>query len=308
MLLHVLRIGLSLLLTLTAAIKFFDAPTILGSGGLLASPMRLSIAIGFELFAGVVIAIAPPRVAHRFASLVFFSLASIAGWAWWTETDCGCFGSRTLKGAPLIIDLVAIGLLLGCSHSVAKLEAGSVTTSRSRSLRPVGIGIVVGLLACGVTHSQIEQLSSEFEIPAWFGDNLIGMQFPLLRDEKLDAVLAPANAALLVMLRPDCEHCREVTQQWAALKVERANAVQVIGVSVEDGRWTFMPNEVSHMPIGADDEFEISWEKVKEPFVAAPTFVAIRDRVVTGVAAGEDASELLNKDDWVQSLFEAANQ
>jgi hypothetical protein len=105
------RIGLSLLLSLTAVFKILDASAILGSGGLLASPLRLSLTVGFEVFAAAVIVLAPPRIVHRFALLVFSSLVCIAAWAWWTQTDCGCFGSRTPKGIPLIVDVVACG---GC--------------------------------------------------------------------------------------------------------------------------------------------------------------------------------------------------
>ena len=301
-------IGLSLLLTVTAASKLIDAPAILGSNGLLASSLRLSIAVGFEFFAAAVIAFATPRGAHRFALLVFFSLACIAGWAWWTKTDCGCFGARTPKSVPLIVDVVAVGVLLGCGRNVAELGAGENAASRRQLLRSVGIGVAIGLFAGGATSWRIEQTSSEVEIPAWFGDNLVGMQFPLLHDDKFAAVIPEMGDVLMVLLRPDCEHCREVAAGWAARGTEQPQNVQMIGISMADGRWTVMPNEVSATPMGSDDHFAISWEKVEEPFVAAPAFIAVRERVVTGVATGDNASELLGKDDWIQSLFGAANE
>jgi hypothetical protein len=105
------------------------------------------------------------------------------------------------------------------------------------------------------------------------------------------------------MLRPDCEHCHEVAAQWGLLKAEQPDALKVIGISVANGQWTVMPEDISPTPMGADDEFVISWDNADEPFVAAPTFIAVRDRVVTGVATGDDASELIDTDDWIQELF-----
>ncbi|KLU02184.1 hypothetical protein RISK_005250 [Rhodopirellula islandica] len=302
------RICLSVLLMLTAALKMLGASAVLGSGGLLASPVRLSLAVGFEVFAAVLIAMAPPRFAHRFALLVFSALACIAAWAWLTQADCGCFGARTPKGVPLIVDLAVVGLLL-CSRGLGQHQLREGFNLLRRHLfMPAGIAVTAGLLAAGGTMWQIERISSPNEIPTWFGDNLIGMWFPLLCDEKFAEAMPATGDALVVMLRPDCEHCREVAAEWESRNAGQRDALSVIGISVAEGRWTVMPNEVSPMPIGAGDEFVITWEDTEEPFIAAPTFIAVRDRIVVGVATGKDASELIETNDWIRKLFGAADE
>ncbi|MEM9368513.1 MAG: hypothetical protein AAGD07_21165 [Planctomycetota bacterium] len=302
------RIGLSVLLTLSVGLKMLHAATILGSGGLLASPLRLSLAVGFEVFATVVIALAPSRVTHRFALVVFSSLACIAAWAWWTQTDCGCFGARTPKGVPLIVDLGAVTLLLASGRALGKREVPEIKDSLRRLFLSAGIGVAAGLLAVGGTMWRIERISSVDEMPRWFGDNLIGMRFPLVNDERFAEVMPATGDALVLMLRPDCEHCREVAAQWGLREAAQPVAFRVIGISVGEGRWTVMPDNVLPTPMSADDEFRISWEGTDEPFIAAPTFIAVRDRIVVAVATGDDAFKLYDTDDWIRKLFRAADE
>lgn len=256
----------------------------------------------------MVIALARPRIAHRFALLVFTSFAAIAAWAWWTQTDCGCFGSRTPKGVPLIVDLVAVGLLLICHRELPERKVREDSGNRRRLISPVGIGIAAGFLAAGGTMWQIERIGGGDQTPTWFGDNLIGMRFPLLGEEKFATVMPVTGDMLVVMLRPDCEHCREVAAHWAMIEAGRRETLNVIGISVADGRWMVMPNAISPTRLGADNEFAISWEAAEEPFIAAPTFIAVQDRVVIAVATGDDASQLMNTDNWIRALFGAADE
>lgn len=298
-----IRMGLATLLIYTATAKYSDAAVILGSGGLLASSTRLPLTIGFEWFASVTIASAPARFAHRFALLVFSTLSLVAGWAWWSDTDCGCFGSHTSKGAPLIVDLVAIALLLACRPVPDRERRSNRTAFQGMPIRSLSVALAAWAVASAATHWRIEQLAAAVSMPAWFGENLIGTQFPLLRDPKCVAVVPESGATLMVFLRPDCDHCRKLSQNWGEIETPPPPNFTVIGVSVAGGRWTFMPREVSPIPLGSEGEFTMMWDHREEPFIAAPTFIAIRDRRVIGIATGEDASHMIDDPDWIERLF-----
>lgn len=316
------RVCSSSLLTLTAALKILDTATILGSGGLLSAPLYLSLAVGFEVFAAVVIALARPRIAHRFALLVFTSFAAIAAWAWWTQTDCGCFGSRTPKGVPLIVDLVAVGLLLRCGWADRKLAASGGrgrNTSAETASEAVGEQCVAraGEAKHGNSHPQVklgnyrlrftllaafgmaiagggvaawraDSLTRVDDIPAWFGDNLVGQTFPLLMDPRFESIVPATGKVLLVLLRPECEHCRDFAQAWASEHRPNWAEDQVAGVSVEGNEWTVMPGVISAVPVANQERFLLSWNPGEEPFVAAPTLIFCKNRVVDCVISGDD--------------------
>lgn len=301
---------LAAVLLLTASMKVFDAAKILGSGGLLSSSLRLSLAVGFEVFAAIVIAVTPSQIAHRFGLLVFSGLAIVAAWAWWAQTDCGCFGSETPKGVPLIVDLVATGLLLACRRSANASRVTDHVAFRRQFIQALTVAVTFGLFAAAATNWRISSTVADEAMPAWLGENLIGMKMPLLRDESSSAadLLPVSGEALVVLLRPDCEHCHEVAQAWRDSEKSLRAGLVVIGVSVASDGWTVMPAAVSATPLGSKDEFVIDWKDAEEPFVAAPTFLAVRDQTVVGVVSGEDASAVIRDADWVDQLFGRADE
>ncbi|MFG0261792.1 MAG: hypothetical protein ACF788_05315 [Novipirellula sp. JB048] len=166
------------------------------------------------------------------------------------------------------------------------------------------------MLAAAATSWSTGLAATDEKMPAWLGDNLIGIKMPLLRDESFTAtaVMPKSGEALVVLLRPDCEHCHEVAQAWRESDKNPRPALVVIGVSVASDGWTVMPAAVSATPLGSKDEFAIDWKDAEEPFVAAPTFIAVRDQMVVGVATGEKASEMIRDADWVEKLFGRANE
>ncbi len=261
-----IRSLLAAVLLLTATMKVFDAAKIIGSGGLLSSPLRLSLAVGFEVFAAIVIAMAPSRIAHRFGLLVFSGLACVAAWAWWTQTDCGCFGSETPRGISLAVDMVAIGMLLACRSSVKSRRGGDDMDSRRQLIRGITVAVAFGLLAAAATSWRINSPVAEEAMPAWFGDNLIGMKMPLLRDESFAAaaVMPISGEALVVLLRPDCEHCHEVALVWRESDKNQPTGLVVIGVSVDSDDWTVMPGTVSATASGLKGEFVIDWQDAED--------------------------------------------
>lgn len=299
-----LRICLCCLLTVTAATKFFDATAILGSNGLLASHFRLSLAVGFEIMAVGVIALAPTRFAQRFATLTFLSFTFIAAWTWWVQMECGCFGSKTPKGVPIALDITAIVLLLSCHRRVAGHSVADASPYQRRLIWALIISLFAGSVSFYATHWRIRQLSSETDAPTWYGTNLVGKRFPLVLDEKFATVVPESGDALIVMLRPNCKHCRELTKHWPEVHTRQPLTCKTLCISIIQDQWTVMPSRVSHVPLGLADEFAVFWEALKEPLVLSPTFIAVRDRVVVGVRTGEDAAQLIHQSGWIDQLFE----
>ncbi|WP_153558852.1 MauE/DoxX family redox-associated membrane protein [Roseimaritima sediminicola] len=304
-----MRSLLAAVLLMSASAKGMDAARILGSDGLLSSTPRLSGVIGFEVFAAVFIALAPSRTAHRFGLLVFSGLACVAAWAWWTQADCGCFGSETPQGFPLVVDLIAIGLLLAARHSVKACRIGGDGEFRRQVVLALTAAVVLGGFATVATNWRMDATLDEQEMPAWFGDNLVGRKMPLLHDKRFAAVMPTSGEALIVLLRPDCEHCHEVAKSWREFGTSGSRrGVFVVGVSVATDGWTVMPGTVSAAPSDSEDEFKLVWGGAQEPFIAAPTFIAVRDQTVAAVVSGEDASTLHRNADWVEQLLSRADE
>lgn len=301
---QLLRVLLALLLLSTAVLKLLDSAQVIATGGLLGTQLKLSLAIGCEVFAALLIAVAPAQIAHRFGLLFFSGLTCIAAWAWWTQADCGCFGAQTPSGVPLILDMVALAMLIAVRPPVPRGEETNVATTRPIWLPPLALAMTMGLLATGLTNWRIASSGAgENEMPAWFGDNLIGLKLPLLRDERLVTIIPAAGKCLLVMLRPDCEHCREVAEHWHAGGAKNIDQLAIVSVAIEDGLWTTMPNVVSAKPLDVDGAIIVNWAKGDEPFVAAPTIIAIRDQMVVGVSSGDEATTLLQDPNGLQGLF-----
>ncbi len=145
-------------------------------------------------------------------------------------------------------------------------------------------------------------------MPAWFGDNLIGMKIPQFRDQRFAANVPTSGDVLVVLLRADCEHCLAVSKNWRKSDVDSRDGLALIGVSVGTSRWVVMPGSVSAVPLGEENEFAIAWQSAEEPFVAAPTFLAVHDQIVVAVVSGDDASKLVESNDWINQLFGPAER
>lgn len=283
------RMALALLLFATAAMKVVGSGALLASGGLLRSPIAISLVVALEVFVGVVILTAPRRVGRGLAVVVFSAMTCVAAWAWWHAQDCGCFGAQTPQGVPLLIDLLAIS---------SAVWAGRVDGESSRwtrflqfDVRAAGIlGLALSLLAGGFAAWRIDRQQSDVALPSWYGENLIGSELPLLSRTALVPHVPEVGDVILVLLRPDCAHCQSLASRWQKLRQDVPRWVSVIGVSVSPGRWTVMPDVVSASALDTADSFFLDWED-DEPFVSSPTLLAVRDRVVIGLQSGDPVNE-----------------
>ncbi|TWT75285.1 DoxX family protein [Allorhodopirellula solitaria] len=277
----VVRMLLAALLLVTGVLKATHSAELLASGGLLGSPAAIASAVGLEWFAAAFIAIGPVRLAQRFAFVLFSVFTLVATWAWWTDQDCGCFGPQTPKGVPLLIDTAALLLVAWSVRSQRK--SARVAGPAFQSLRASLVaGSMLAALSGGFTAWNINHQATAKAMPSWFGENLIGKEFPLLADPRFAALVPEQGEVLIVMLRPDCEHCRELVEQWSTTRQELRSTTKVIGISVSPGRWTVMPDLIAAVPTNKSADTVITW-KDTEPFVASPRVVALKNRIVTDV-------------------------
>lgn len=271
-------------LVATAITKWLTLSELLRGGGLLSDTNVLSIAIGFELAAAAMIALASERVAHRVAVATFGLLALVAGFAWWTQQDCNCFGPRTPRGVPFLIDLLCLGALAWVRPSKALV----VETKATWTILLAALLFVVG---GGGTWVMANRITSAATMPMWFGDQLVGTRFPLLQLHSVQHLFPIEGDLTVFLLRPDCDHCREFATEWnAAYPPDHPHRPGVVGVSISPGQWTVMPGIVSATVVENPGNVPIQWSAETEPFVAAPTRVNCVDGLVVKVTSGDELS------------------
>jgi len=134
--------------------------------------------------------------------------------------------------------------------------------------------------------------SNHAEMPAWFGTNLIGRQFPLYRDARVALMLADDRDSILVLLRPECEHRQEIASRWSEVDFS-IQKTGLIGVSISNQKWTFMPDTVSASVFPSASNTEVIWDRGVEPAVETPTVIVISDSRVKNVLTGEGAEHHL---------------
>lgn len=282
-----LRYVYSLLLVVTAVTKVAAADELLHSGGLLSTPLMITMAVTSELVAALVIGLAKPWPAFLFAIVTFSVFTVIAGTSWWLETDCNCFGPRTMADLPLLVDLLCMfGLVLSYRSSQA-LEATTIV-SQNRTWR-VATLLVVGF-ALALTGSMLviaNTTNRDSTMPAWFGENLIGKQFPMLRNHRVEEILMQDTTVFLVFLRPECEHCRQLVDEWHRVSGEVSMNSTFISVSMSPASWAFMPSTLSATVVNAPSTIEVRWDDEREPVVEAPTLIVVQDSKVVDVLTGD---------------------
>jgi uncharacterized membrane protein YphA (DoxX/SURF4 family) len=287
----IVRMLLAALLVVTGLMKATHSAELLASGGLLGSSTAIALVVGFEWFAATLIAIGPARLAQRFAFVLFSAFAIVASWAWWTDQDCGCFGPQAPEGVPLLIDMAALLLVAWSVRS--QRPSATVVRPAFQSLRASLVaGLMLAALGGGFTIWQINHQNTAQAMPSWFGENLIGKEFPLLRDPRFAALVPERGEALIVMLRPDCEHCRELASEWPEISRQLDPSTKVIGISIFPNRWTVMEGRVFVSPTKSLDTFDVHWMG-DEPFVASPALFYTENRTVQSTFRDNKLSEIV---------------
>lgn len=297
-----LRLAIASLLIATASIKVLHGTKILASDGLLSTHLNISLAVAFEVSAAIVVVSAPCRIARIFTISVFCSLAIVATWAFWSESSCGCFGAHTPRGAPVLVDLSVIALaILLWRPSSPNHEPHERRWKRFRL--SLFTSIVAGTCVGSCTYLQLnKQYFVNSNAPTWFGHNLIGEISPMLSDPNFADRVPVSGDALVVLLRPDCQHCKDFSNEWPAASGQMPAGVLITGISILGEQWLIMPDVISATPVYSDRSFVLEWSG-RKPFVSTPTVLIIHDRIVRHVLRGDDSRKFFETSETRPPFF-----
>lgn len=282
----VLRVPLAGLLLSAVVVKFWFAREILASDGMLSQPWLLPVAAGAEAGAGLTILLAPAWRGYLVAAASFSALAAVSGWSLATGRDCGCFGPQTNTFGPFLLDVACL-LALAFVHPRPTLAS---KMQRSRTIL-IGAASVAIALCMGAISERL--MAGREGIPAFFGDNLVGRQWPLLEREDFPATAGGIDRSLFVLLRPDCGHCREFARLWSEQPLPGWELSQIFCISLGNAKWTVTPGVVAVDPIDVEGAVTLSWDLGAEPFVATPAIFVVDDQVVHCAVDGEAALDAL---------------
>ena len=183
------------------------------------------------------------------------------------------------------VDLAVLSLLGWAAWRAGGVPSGGVPLAWLRRGRWVAVPIAV--LAAMLAWQQVRVANAAGgKVPEFFGENLVGQPVPrpLLRAAGL---AGDRRETLFVLLRPDCEHCRELASRWQAPIGGDGRAVRCVGVSIGSEGWTVAAGRVA-AEFAAGVGTVVRWDD-REPFVAAPTIIETRDGRITAVHAGSAA-------------------
>lgn len=298
------RFAISAVLLVSAILKFTTFQTLIHSDGLLSSPLRVAVAVAMELAAIVLIGLTPRKISWLLATGLFLVFVFVATWTWWTGTNCNCFGASTPKGLPLLVDLVCLTALAMTRPKRDRDVTSDEPKQGKMFAKPVALAVVAALIGGAATYWSPVFSDSDDAIPDWFGNNLIGKRFPLLGQAVVAQAIPAQGNALLVVLRNDCDHCRELAEEWDSRHAPLASNTTVVGIVIQNGEWVLTPGHILVESDFNSGDFSLSWPNDSEPFVAAPTLIAIHNQVVIAVKSSAEVDVLLAQKDWVDILFE----
>ena len=297
----------ALVLLLSGALKIVSTAALLGGDGLLSGPIRLGAVVALEGGVAGLLLTLPVAWAARLGLFVFAAFGSVAAWTLWSGGVCGCFGPGTPRGLPLSIDGLAVlvlgwlvwrtsvdgssridGLSVDATGWVSGVEVNDLpaisgATSGGNLIKAL---TVAGLLAAagGAAASwRVSSIGDRHGWPVWFGPESIGNRLPWPEGLKTNA----DGQSAWILLRPDCQHCREFANAWEHGERFGIDDEVVVGVAIEPGRWTFMPGFVSADPVASDGNAVHQFD-ADEPFVATPMVVQFEGAVVRWVREPKD--------------------
>jgi hypothetical protein len=277
----VLRLMIAGLLFVAAVAKVVNAVQILHGHGLLNSPPLLFALIAFEGAVATYLLIGDRNRAWRISVATFTMFVVAAGYASWTGRDCNCIAQSIGPRQMMFVDIIVLVLAFW-------FRPRSSAGQPSVTPRQVALSLIVAAAFAAAGLLSISSGDNANPLKFLIADTMVGAQWPL--DSRFHPDLEPLETGnwMVIILRRDCEHCREfVSEFFAEPDRHRANertAVFVAGTS----NWPFQFDRVS-MPVGSATL--LRWRD-DEPFVASPAVFVLRERLVVEAADREDAEVL----------------
>lgn len=267
-------ICVAILLVTAAALKAWNAPAVMAKDGLLSSKWVLMAAIGLELSVAVLILSLRDRIAWRLIVGLFSVFLVAASYSIISGAECNCFGVDWLGSwftLPIDACILAIAMFLR-------------PDAYSRGNRPVQLPNALALAAifaiAGVAFVEFRKASTSNtkRLEYLLADDMLAKPWPITEDYHPELKQLKTGKWLILVLRPDCDHCRELVEEhfqdptWH--RPDERTAVFLAG----SDEWSFRFDYVSMEP----SDTRIRWE-LGEPFVASPFVVYLSNAIVTQI-------------------------
>lgn len=261
-------IFVAILLFSAATAKVWNVPVIMAQNGLLSNKWLLLAAIGIELASAVLIFALRDRIAWWLIVGLFSVFFVAAGYSLISGAECNCFGFDWLGSRfTLTVDASVVALALSLRSQVR--PSGGPPLQLQRVLVLAGAVAVTGM-----SFAEIRKFRnfSTKKLEYILADDMLGNRWPITDAYHPDLGQLKSGKWLVLILRPDCDHCRELVEKhfkdptWHG--PEERTAVFLAG----SDEWSFRFDYVSMEP----GSTTIRWYE-GEPFVASPLVVQLQE-------------------------------
>jgi hypothetical protein len=267
-------ICVAILLVTAAALKAWNAPAVMAKDGLLSSKWVLMAAIGLELAVAVLILSMRDRIAWWLTVGLFSIFIVAASYSIIFGAECNCFGVDRLGAwftLPVDVCVLAIAMFL-------RSDAYSRGERRVQLPSVLAMAAIFALAGVGFAEFRNMSTSNMKRLEYLLADEMLAKPWPITEKFHSDLKQLESGKWLLLILRPDCDHCRELVEEHfqdpAWHRPGERTAVFLAG----SDEWSFRFDYVSMEP----SDTRIRWER-GEPFVASPFVVQLSNSIVTQI-------------------------
>lgn len=271
-------VAVASILIVAAGMKAWNAPKMLATDGLLADEWLLPMAIAIEAGVAVLIVGLSPRLARILIVGLFGCFAVVATYSLLSGTECNCFGGDWF-GARFTLPMdvcVLFGAWLLAPKANKQEKSSRLIPSTTLGLSALAMAVGVGVFEYRKAYSKFSE-----KLEYLLADELVGKPWPITEVYHPDLAELRVGKWLILILRPDCEHCRELVEDHFQDPNWHPPGMRTAVFLAGSNRWTFNLDHVSLVP----DENSIHWED-GEPFVASPALFQCVEGIIGNASDG----------------------
>ena len=271
------RFVIAVILAIAAIAKFVNMTEILAANSLLSNRLLLTVAIGVEFGVAVFLLLSDSFWPWAVTVVLFliFSAASIYAIA--SGQDCNCISKKIGPKVMLPFDLAMLAIA-----SLVR-PARKLTWDKRLTMMALSCLFVGGMASLAAASSKPAAQSDRLQF--LLADMLVQQPWPLNASLHPDLVALETDRWMVLVVRSDCEHCRELlSKHFADPESHRPNertAVFVAGSS----EWPF---QLDHVSIDGEKTSSIKWP-IEEPFVASPAIFLLENGKVVDARDGDES-------------------